>query len=82
MDAIRIKKDFHSLIDGFNDIHLLKEFYEIISIYSQRKNNIDILDELSTIQKSRLTESIQQLENRDVLEHHEVKANLKKWLEK
>lgn len=57
MDAIRIRKDFHQLIDNINDIELLQEFYKIISDYSQRNEEIDILDELTDEQRLQLKES-------------------------
>lgn len=81
MDAIRIKKDFHNLIDSFSDTNLLEEFYEIINSYSQRKKDVDILDELTDEQRTRLHESIKQVQNGEIIEHQQVKANLKKWLE-
>ena len=82
MDAIRIKKDFHRLIDSFNDIKILQDFYDIINNYNQKNTNIDILDELSSDQKERLKNSIKQSENGETISHHEMKSHIKKWLTK
>lgn len=81
MDALKIRKDFHHLIDNISDTQLLQEFYTIISDYSQRNDNIDILDELSDEQQLILNESLEQYHNGETLGHKQVKANIKKWLE-
>lgn len=82
MNAIRIKKDFHRLVDSFNDIKILQEFYDIINNYNEQNTNIDILDELSGYQKKRLINSIKQSENDETISHEEIKSHIKKWLTK
>lgn len=47
--------------------------YEVISEYETRKATINIIDELTAVQQTRLSESIKQSDNNKIISHEEVK---------
>jgi len=82
MNAIEIKQNFHALIDDFADENLLKEFYEIISSYKNKKVIVGVFDDLTEQQKLRLYQSIEQAKRNETLDHAQVKSELEQWLSK
>ncbi|MCY7361125.1 MAG: hypothetical protein LH629_03510 [Ignavibacteria bacterium] len=52
---------------------LKSEFHKLI-------DNIDIIDELTKIQKNRLMDSIKQVSDGNVINNSEMKTEIKKWL--
>ena len=48
-----IREEFHKLIDEFDDVNLLEEFYDIINNYNTQNKDLDIIDELSDEQRVR-----------------------------
>lgn len=82
MNASELRNDFHKLIDSFTDIKLLEELYEVFSEYKNRKPSIDIIDQLTAAQQTRLSESIKQADSNKTISHEEVKATVKTWLTK
>jgi|GEM_PF-5856926 len=52
---------------------LKSEFHKLI-------DNIDIIDELTEIQKNRLMDSIKQVSDGNVINNSEMKTEIKKWL--
>jgi hypothetical protein len=68
-----IREEFHKLINEFDDIHLLEEFYDIINNYHPKNKNSDIVDELSDAQKERLKQSLKQSKEGNLTTHDQVK---------
>ncbi len=82
MNTIKIKVKIHKLIDTIDDAKLLQQFYEVLHDRASEQE-IDILDELTPIQKSRIKKSIIQA-NRDqtTIPNEKVKNEVKEWLKK
>ena len=53
MHKSNIREEFHKLIDEFDDVNLLEEFYDIINNYHPQNKDLDIIDELSDAQRVR-----------------------------
>jgi len=70
-----IREEFHKLIDEFNDINLLEEFYDIINNYHPQDRDSDIIDELSDAQRERLRDSLKQSKEGKVTPHKQVKKS-------
>jgi hypothetical protein len=73
-----IREEFHKLIDEFDDINLLGEFYDIIHNYHPQDMGSDIIDELSDAQKERLKDSLKQSKEGKVTPHKQVKKRFLK----
>jgi len=78
MNTIQLKSEFHKLIDTIEDNHILEEFYEILNGYKNQKKEIDIIDELTSIQQKRLKESIEQSKQWHTLSDNEMKKEITK----
>jgi len=79
MDGIKLKKEFHQLIDSFDDIDVLESLYDAINELKMKKDK-DILDDLNESQIKRLKESVQQANSGDIISHHEMRKKINKWL--
>lgn len=80
MEAIRLKNDFHRLIDKFTDVKMLEQFYEVLSDYQNQKIEADIFDELTKPQQKRLKASAKQAQAGNTVSHEDVKGKIKDWL--
>lgn len=80
MEAMKLKDEFHSLIDKFSDVKILEQFYEVLSDYQIRKKGFDILEELTKDQQKRLQTSVKQAQKGKTISHDEVKGKVKDWL--
>ncbi|OFY91163.1 MAG: hypothetical protein A3K10_14250 [Bacteroidetes bacterium RIFCSPLOWO2_12_FULL_31_6] len=82
MDIVQLKTQFHHLIDDIQDQKLLNEFYKILTSYKSNKQSYDIIDELTDVQKNRLSESMEQYSAGKTISDEEMKSEIKKWLTK
>ena len=73
-----IREEFHKLIDEFDDINLLEEFYDIINNYHPKNKDLDIIDELSDAQRERIKGSLKQSKEGKVTPHNQVKKRFLK----
>ncbi len=73
-----IREEFHKLIDEFDDINLLEEFYDMINNYHPQDKDLDIIDELSDTQRERIKESLKQSKEGKVTAHNQVKKRFLK----
>ena len=80
MEAIEIKSKFHELIDHIDDCDVLEGFYRALDHYHNRNRGIDIIDDLTPQQMSRLNESVRQSEAGNGIPHQTMKAEIKEWL--
>ncbi len=79
MDTIKIKGKIHKLADAIEDTKLLQQFYEALHDRSSEPE-IDILDELTPNQKSRIKKSIIQAKRDQTIPNEKVKKEVKEWL--
>lgn len=75
-----VKDDFHKLIDNIPEGKELEQFFLIIKDYYNDQR--DIIDELTEKQKSRLNESIQQVQDGKTISHDKMIEKKNKWLKK
>jgi hypothetical protein len=80
MTNLQLKTDFHKLIDSFEDEQILQMVYEVLAGYVADNEQVDILNDLSTQQQTRLQDSIEQIKKGQIVSHQTVKDQLKKWL--
>ncbi|MFL5754262.1 MAG: hypothetical protein ACJ76F_12695 [Bacteroidia bacterium] len=80
MNTIKLKSEFHKLIDEVNDNQLLQRFYDLFSSLNKKNKSLDIIDELSVKQQQRLEESIKQVRDGKTVSNDEMKNELRKWL--
>ena len=73
-----VREEFHKLIDEFDDVNLLEEFYDMINNYHPQNKDLDIIDELSDTQRKRIKESLTQSKEGKVTPHHQVKKRFLK----
>jgi F0F1-type ATP synthase delta subunit len=73
-----IREEFHKLIDEFDDVNLLEEFYDIINNYHPQQKDLDIIDELSDAQIERIKRSLKQSKEGKVTPHNQVKKRFLK----
>ena len=73
MHKSNIREEFHKLIDEFDDVNLLEEFYDIINNYHPQNKDLDIIDELSDAQRERIKGSLKQSKEGKVTPHNQVK---------
>ncbi len=81
MNTIKIKVKIHKLIDTIDDAKLLQQFYEVLHDRASEQE-IDILDELTSNQKSRIKKSIIQAKRDQTIPNEKVKKEVKEWLKK
>ncbi len=77
-----IKTDFHKLIDKVDNKDILESFFSAMNYYVNKKNAVDILDELTEKQQKRLAASIKQAEKGKTITNAEMKREIKQWLTK
>jgi F0F1-type ATP synthase delta subunit len=73
-----IREEFHKLIDEFDDVNLLEEFFDIINNYNTQNKDLDIIDELSDEQRERIKGSLNQSKEGKVTPHNQVKKRFLK----
>jgi hypothetical protein len=81
MNKIKLKTDFHKLIDEFSNAELLKEIYLILEDHKTHQKK-DILNELNVAQRQRLKISLKQAKENKTISDDEVKKQIKKWRSK
>ena len=80
MNAIAIKKKFHSLIDSIENENLLLTFYELMKTRSASKEG-HLWKILMQKERDELLSSIEESENSDnLISHDEMAKKHKKWL--
>lgn len=81
METLQLKTAFHQLIDEFEDIEILVNFYQLIYAYQLKKQAKDIIDQLSSKQQARLYDSLKQSEEMThLLSNEQVKTEIQTWL--
>ncbi len=78
----KIKTDFHKLIDKIENPDILENFYSAMNYYVSKKENVDIIDELTEKQQKRLAASIKQAEKGKTITNAQMKREMKQWLTK
>ncbi len=79
MSINELKNNFHSLIDEVNDIELLKNYYEGLSI--SLKNRLH--NELSEEGKQEILQAYEESEiESNLIDNDVVKDKINKWLQK
>jgi hypothetical protein len=79
---MRIREDFHRLIDGIKDEEVLKSYYELIHQLNQNLAG-ELWNKLSAEEKNEVLQSYDDsMSKENLISHSELKAKHKKWLEK
>ncbi len=79
MRKSELKLKLHNLVDQINDEMILLNFYDAFSsLTSEKKNNYELSEE----QNTRLSESLVQYKNGNVVDDNEVRKQIASWLEK
>lgn len=79
-DAMKIKDDFHHLIDSIEDEQLLTSYYQLIQKISHGANG-HLWNNLSEDEKSELLIAYSEsFDGDNLLSHEEVKQQHEKWL--
>ncbi len=82
MNSLKIKSDFHKLIDKINDETVLLNFFDALKDFVSHSMDVDIVDELTKKQKSRLKISLEQSRAGKTITDNEMKKEIRKWLGK
>jgi hypothetical protein len=78
--AMKIKDDFHHLIDSIEDEQLLKSCYELIQKISHDGNG-HLWNDLSEVEKRELLIAYEEsFDTNNLLSHEQVKKQHEKWL--
>ncbi|MDB5031144.1 hypothetical protein [Mucilaginibacter sp.] len=76
---MKIKDDFHHLIDSIEDEQLLKSYYQLIQI--NHSQNGHLWNKLSEDEKGELLVAYDEsLDSDNLLSHEQVKHQHKQWL--
>lgn len=79
----KIKTQLHKVIDSINDDEILEGLFNVLNDYQEHyKRKGDIVDELSSQQKKRLKQSVNQSKNGQVISDTKMRKEIKKWLAK
>lgn len=77
---MKIKDDFHHLIDSIEDEELLKSYYQLIQKINHEYNG-HLWNDLSESEKQELLIAYEESFNSDnLLSHEQVKLQHEKWL--
>ncbi|GAC1307786.1 MAG: hypothetical protein NVSMB24_20350 [Mucilaginibacter sp.] len=77
---MKIKDEFHHLIDSIEDEGLLKSYYQLIQKINHEHNG-HLWNDLSEREKQELLVAYEESFNRDnLLSHEQVKLQHEKWL--
>jgi hypothetical protein len=77
---MKIKDDFHHLIDSIEDEQVLKHYYELIQKINYDQNG-HLWNNLSEIQKEELLVAYDEsFDNNNLLTHEQVKSQHLEWL--
>jgi len=78
--AMKIKDDFHQLIDSIEDEQLLKSYYQLIQKINNEQNG-HLWNSLTEDQKADLLTSYEEsFDSGNLLSHEQVKLQHDKWL--
>ncbi len=79
---MKIKEEFHHLIDSIDDEQLLKGYYELIQNLNSSENS-QLWDNLTEEQKEELQIAYEEsFDPANLISHEEVKKSHEKWLKK
>jgi hypothetical protein len=77
---MKIKDDFHHLIDSIEDEQLLKSYYQLIKKINHDQNG-QLWNNLTEDEKKELLMAYEEsFENNNLLSHEQVKQQHEKWL--
>jgi len=77
---IKIKDDFHHLIDSIEDEQLLQRYYELIQKINDNQNG-QLWNDLSEEAKEELMLAYEEsFDNNNLISHDQVKQQHEKWL--
>jgi hypothetical protein len=77
---MKIKDDFHHLIDTIEDEDLLKTYYQFIQTMNNHSDGV-LWNRLSDAQKEELLISYEEsFDEKNLLSHEQVKLQHEKWL--
>jgi hypothetical protein len=77
---MKIKGDFHQLIDSIDDEQLLKSYYQLIQKINNDRNG-HLWNSLTEDQKTELLTSYEEsFDSSNLLSHEQVKLQHDKWL--
>jgi len=80
--AMKIKEEFHHLIDTIEDEEVLKGYFDIIQTLNDNQNGEGFGD-LTDEQRVELLLSYEEsLDEKNLIQHEEVKKEYSKWLKK
>ena len=82
MNPVQLKKDFHKLIDDFEDVNMLEDLFDVIFQFQQHSTTNEVLDELTGAQQARLNTSLQQARAGKTQADDRVRARAKSWFVK
>ncbi|BAU56178.1 hypothetical protein MgSA37_04375 [Mucilaginibacter gotjawali] len=78
--AMKIKDDFHQLIDSIEDEQLLKSYYQLIQKINHDQNG-HLWNSLTEDQKKELLTAYEEsFDSSNLLSHEQVKLQHDKWL--
>lgn len=78
---MRIKDDFHYLIDTIDDEAVLKEYYEIIQTLNSHQSNNSWSKLSSEQQRLVLLSYEESFDEKNLVSHEDVMKKYAKWLE-
>jgi len=82
MDSAKIKTNFHKLIDKIDNPDILEIFFGAMSYYADKREAVDITDDLTSGQRKRLSASLRQAEAGKTITHKQMKREILQWLTK
>jgi hypothetical protein len=79
---MKIKEEFHHLIDSIEDEETLKAYYQLVQNLNDNQNG-ELWNKLTDEQKQDLLLSYEEsFDPANMVSHEQVKESHKKWLEK
>ena len=80
MDTLKLKKDFHNLIDNINNERLLSEFYALIKRRISNKEG-KLWKSLTKEEEEELNLAFKESENlENLISQEDIRKKHKKWL--
>ncbi|MDZ7897177.1 MAG: hypothetical protein U5N85_04000 [Arcicella sp.] len=77
MVEIQVKSTIHKMIDKINDFNYLHDIYDSLTLFLNQKG--DVLDELTPLQQSRISESLTEVKKGNYTTNDQMKDEVKKW---
>jgi hypothetical protein len=80
MNSLQLRSDFHSLIDNFQNEHVLSKFYELLNKINQAKDG-ELWARLAQEEQEELLEIIKTSEDtKTIVSNNDMQQKFKKWL--